>query len=255
MLSEHQRLEKEIKAIQAKIHEFPDGKLICTHNGKRTKWYQTDGHTQTYIPKENRKLAEQLAAKKYLSTLEKELRQEQTAIDFYLRHHNKNTGRAEQLLSDQSEYSELLSPFFTPLSIELFDCMNSPYLHNDKNPELLIYKISPGKYVRSKSESMIAMLLQMNRIPFRYECALQLGDITLFPDFTIRHPQTGQLFYWEHFGMMDNPAYARNAFSKLQLYNANEIIPSIDLLTTFETKNNPLSPEMVKKMVDYYFLS
>lgn len=140
-----------------------------------------------------------------------------------------------------------LSPFFTPLSSEHLDWMNSPYLHNEKNPELLIYKISPGKYVRSKSASMIAMLLQINKIPFRYECALQLGDTTLFPDFTIRHPKTGQLFYRKHFGMIDNPAYARNAFPKLQLYTVNEIIPSIDLFPTFEKKNNPLSPEMVKK--------
>ena len=60
---------------------------------------------------------------------------------------------------------------------------------------------------------MIAMLLHLNAIPYRYECALSLGGVTLFPDFTIRHPGTGALYYWEHFGLMDDPAYAKNAGS------------------------------------------
>ncbi|MFQ8777759.1 MAG: hypothetical protein ACLR78_10425 [Roseburia sp.] len=63
--------------------------------------------------------------------------------------------------------------------------------------------------MRSKSEAMIAMLLHLNAIPYRYECALSLGGVTLFPDFTIRHPVTGVLYYWEHFGLMDDPAYAK----------------------------------------------
>ena len=65
--------------------------------------------------KENRKLAEQLAAKKYLTLLEDSLRNEQKAIDFYLRHHAAAVDSAEQLLADTSEYAELLSPFFSPL--------------------------------------------------------------------------------------------------------------------------------------------
>ena len=59
--------------------------------------------------------------------------------------------------------------------------------------------------MRSKSEAMIAMSLYVQKIPYRYECELKLGSITLFPDFTIRHPETGEIFYWEHFGMMDKP--------------------------------------------------
>ena len=99
------------------------------------------------------------------------------------------------------------------------------------------------------------MFLWKYKIPFRYECILQLDDIFIFPDFTIRHPETGEVFYWEHFGMMDNPNYSKKVVSKLQLYISNGIIPSIQLITTYETKDTPLSVELVvEKIVEHYFL-
>ena len=100
---------------------------------------------------------------------------------------------------------------------------------------------------------MIDMLLYQNQIPFRYECALTLGNTLLHPDFTIRHPATGEYYYWEHFGLMDQPVYASNAFSKLRLYAENGILPGIHLITTYETLEHPLSMEMVEKIIKYYF--
>ena len=87
-----------------------------------------------------------------------------------------------------------------------------------------------------------------------YECALQLDEIMLFPDFTIRHPKTGDVYYWEHFGLMDNPVYSQNVCSKLQFYATHGIIPSIKLITTYESKDNPLNPDMVQKIITHYFL-
>jgi len=96
--------------------------------------------------------------------------------------------------------------------------------------------------------------LYTNHIPFRYECPLILGDTTLYPDFTIRHPKTGNTYYWEHFGLMDNPTYSQNAYSKLQLYSTHGIIPSINLITTYETKNAPLGTDIVEKIIKHYFM-
>lgn len=128
------------------------------------------------------------------------------------------------------------------------------YERNPLHPEQLLHKTVSGERVRSKSEAMIAMLLHLNAIPYRYECALSLGGVTLFPDFTIRHPGTGALYYWEHFGLMDDPAYAKNAGSKLSLYAANGIIPSVHLITTYETKAYPLNAGMIEHLISYYFL-
>ena len=101
---------------------------------------------------------------------------------------------------------------------------------------------------------MIASLLHANQIPFRYECELYLDNTPIYPDFTIRHPYTGEEYYWEHFGMMNDPFYAKNVPLKLQSYISNHIIPNIQLITTYETQQNPLSTEVITKIIDHYFL-
>ena len=196
--------------------------------------------------------AEQLALKKYLSCLLDDLKCEKRAIESYLKHHS-TTSKSHSLLNNP-EIKSLISPFFTPLSDELSTWMNSSYDHNIKHPEHVIHKSISGNLVRSKSESIIDMLLYTNKIPFRYECALHLDELTLFPDFTIRHPQNGDIYYWEHFGLMDNPDYPKNAYSKLQTYTSHNIIPSIRLITTYETSEYPLSVEAVMKIIEQYFL-
>lgn len=254
MLAEHKRLEEQISSIQSQLSSFPDGKLICVHNGSHYKWFHSDGHTQTYIPKKNRVYAEQLAIKKYLSTLLKKYQHEKTAIEFYLRHHNTDSVAPELLLHDSSGYKELLSPYFQPLSQELLNWMKSPFEKNPLYPELLIHKTISGNFVRSKSEVLIDMSLHMHNIPFRYECALYLNGTTFYPDFTIRHPETGEYYYWEHFGLMDDESYIQKTCSKLYTYSSNGIIPSVHLITTYETKENPLSLEMIEKIIEHYFL-
>ena len=108
--------------------------------------------------------------------------------------------------------------------------------------------------MRSKSEAIIATMLHVNRIPFHYEEALHLGKRVIYPDFTIRHPVTGQVHYWEHFGMMANENYAQAAFQKMQLYNINGIMLSDTLLATYESEEAPLKSNIVENMIQQYFL-
>lgn len=254
ILKEQQRLQEQINTLQKTLEHCPDGKLVCCHYDNRCKWYQSDGHIKTYIPKSNRPLAEQLALKKYLSCLLEDLSQEKKALDSYLRLHCPDSEKSSQLLNDYPEYAKLLSPHFKPASQELSDWITAPYPQNPKHPEHLIHKTTSGHFVRSKSEAMIDHFLYTNRIPFRYECPLSLNDMTFYPDFTIRHPHTGEFYYWEHFGLMDDPSYCKNVSSKLQTYIAHDIIPSIQLITTYETGQNPLTTEVIQKIIDHYFL-
>lgn len=250
---EHLRLQKQIKTVQDTIDTMPEGKLICCHQGTHCKWYLSDGHTKTYIPKSNRSLAEQLAAKKYLSTLNKDMKKELKALEFYLRHYDRSPSKAYQLLTEPSGYLELLSPYFQPLSQELDKWASASFPKNPAHPEHLIHKTVSGHLVRSKSEAMIDLFLSSNHIPFRYECKLSLDEQILYPDFTIRHPHTGEYIYWEHFGLMDDPVYCQNVGSKISLYSSHGIIPSIHLITTYETQNHPLSTETIQNIINHYF--
>lgn len=252
MCLESKRLDEQINSLQSQIESLPKGKIICTPNGKGYKWYHSDGHKSVYIPKSERNLAEQLAIKKYLKQIVVDCVQEKKAIDFYLRHHNPS--KAEDLLVNKPGYQELLSSFFKPQSEEIVDWLSAPFEQNPKYPENKIHKTSSGNMVRSKSEALIDMILYTNKIPFRYECELQVGNYKIYPDFTIMHPKTGRIYYWEHFGKMDDPRYNRNVGDKIQTYVNNGIIPSINLITTYESLSHPLSTDEVEKIVKEYFL-
>ena len=154
ILLEHKNLEKKIQSLKNQLLTLPDGKLIVTRNKNHYKWYVSDGKTSTYLPKKQRRLAEQLALKKYLT-------------------------------------------------LEL-------------------------------------------------EAALTLENTTLYPDFTIKLPETDKIIYWEHFGLMDDPAYCKNVLSKLKLYMSNGIIPNINLITTYETGNEPLDTKQVNDMIQLF---
>ncbi len=179
---------------------------------------------------------------------------EKNALDYYLKHHDVGAIQSEQDFINSQKYKELLSRFFIPLSQELVDWQKEAYEKNTKYPEGLLHRTASGNYVRSKSEALIDLYLTKNRIPFRYEAALYLRGVVIFPDFTIRHPETGEIFYWEHFGLMDESSYNRNVGSKLQLYISNGIIPNIHLITTYETKGHPLTTEIIERILETYFL-
>lgn len=150
----------------------------------------------------------------------------------------RKTGLTTVLLSESSPYYELLQSHFS----------------KDKHPENLIHTTLAGHKVRSKSEVIIANLLYTNRIPYRYEAALTLNELTVYPDFTILHPATQQLFYWEHFGMMDKSTYCDAACNKLKSYCYNGIFPSMQLITTYETGKTPIRSEQVQQIITQYFL-
>ena len=226
-----QHLEKTIKELKQQLQDLPDGKLLYVQNDKYSKWYQRTEQGVTYIPKKNRALAEKLALKQYLSLRIQDLQQEKLGVDMYLRHCPKGEGEAIRWLKRKHGIGELIGKFFNPSDIALDEWSQMPYQNNTSHSERLIFKSPSGHMVRSKSELLI--------------------DIALY---TSKIPHTGAFFYWEHFGMMDNSDYACTAFKKLQIYSDNAIYPNINLITTYETKEYPLSYESIEELIRHYFL-
>ena len=252
--SESEQLEREIKLLKAEIKKLPKGKLIFSHTGKYCKWYQSHGKNKTYIPKADKQLAEALAIKKYLSIQLENISSRKAIIDNCLRFQNTEMSIAEQLLAESPEYPKLLSTYFEKKNKEVAEWEQADYKRNKKAPENLIHKSISGNILRSKSEALIDVMLYTHHIPYRYEEVIQLGNKSVAPDFTIMHPKTKEIYYWEHFGMMDDPTYAKKACEKIQYYSLNGIVPSKQLIITYETKEYPLNPQEVNKVIEDYFL-
>ena len=227
MMKEKQKVEDRINDLQSQIDVLPSGTFFCTRNNKYYKWYYTDKGKTKYIPKSERKLAEQLVKRKYLESRLRKFKQEEKRIDIYLKQYSLDEFSSYHV-EEHPELQKLLSGVYVPLKQELDEWVNASYTNNPKEPQKLIHKTIPGILVRSKSEALIINALFEHKIPFRYECLLHKYEkpleltvhgrrVTFYPDFTVMNSRTGRIYYLEHFGMMDNENYAHNVYSKLQL--------------------------------------
>ena len=68
------------------------------------------------------------------------------------------------------------------------------------------------------------------------------------------HPKTNEIYYWEHFGKIDDIEYRHKNLSRIDNYIAHGIIPDNQLIMTFETKNYPLSSKLINNIILHYFL-
>lgn len=176
-----QLLTTKLKAIKS----APEGhlRIAQAHKGQKLQYFQITkrGDTKgTYIPHAKQAMARRLAQKDYDTRLIKELSQEIRILQKYL-----------SLTKSGSALTDLYT------------------------------KLSPARRerVRSKSEVIIANTLARFNIPYRYEYPLELKNgHTVHPDFLCLNARTRAEFYWEHFGLMDEPDYLERTLAKIKDY-------------------------------------
>lgn len=64
MCSRQAELTQEIEYIQQLLSSMPDKFLICAKKWHSFKWYESDGHHCSYLPRKHRIRAEQLAKRR-----------------------------------------------------------------------------------------------------------------------------------------------------------------------------------------------
>lgn len=119
-----------------------------------------------------------------------------------------------------------------------------------------VLKTPGGLRMRSKSELLIAGLLDECGIPFRYEYPLTVattgGNKQFHPDFYCLEPETRTEFVWEHLGLMDDENYRTRNEDKLELFCFSDTFLEHPLLVTFEEKGRPLDPEKVREKLAFF---
>ena len=251
----------QIKELDQKIAVAPKGSLKCNKSGSRYKYYQEisdrSRHEKTefvYLPVREMDKIQALARKAVWRRQRRELVCELKALDAYMNCYKEEEDKAYRRILHCAPLYEVLRPELERRNDIIRTWETEKYDTNPGYPENLIVPTTGGLMVRSKSEAFIAHELKRRNLPFRYECALDLGGNIIYPDFTILDPELMSIKIWEHFGMMDVPEYRQSAARKIKAYIENGYTPGIDLLMTFESMDRPLDIQQIVDVIEQQLL-
>ena len=167
----------------------------------------------------------------------------------------KCVGKLRPYSPNDFKYGELLGQnYYLDDEVCLREWKKKPECQNPWHPEHVIHDVKSGIKVRSKSEVLIADSLYDHRILNKYETELLLGGKVLFPDFELLHPKLLELVWWEHLGCIDDPGYAYDNIKKLDYYAANGIVLGKNLIVTYETRDRPLTHDMINSKLRQFDL-
>lgn len=114
--------------------------------------------------------------------------------------------------------------------------------------ERLIHKTTRGEMVRSKSELMVAEILNRLGVEYNYEEPLEVNGIKYIPDFTIRNK--GRVAYLEHLGMLGVSSYLEKWEEKQKNYEIAGITEANGkLLITKDGLNGSFDAGEVEKII------
>lgn len=242
-------IETELESLRKKV---PEGaKLHSTRHNNGYQYFMRTNSSDTngeYIKVKDRKRAIILAKIEYYEKLSEKIRSALSDLN-QVRINHADEIFESALNSLSSGKSDLIEPLY--LSDERFisKWKNTDFTHMDFNTDYPEFFTRQNLRVRSKSEVIIADILDEAGIPFLYEKPLRLKTGTVHPDFTLLNIRTRKELYWEHLGMMDDTDYRNSAFLKLRNYEASGIYPYESIIWTFETSRYPLNTKEIRKMV------
>lgn len=260
LIQEKKELIGKIAYLESELSNSPQGRLrIMKSKGKYCQYYvysKESGSNKLkgeYIKRENMDLAKKLAQRDYHEEVLKETRDELAKICRVLDAY----GVERDKLSVYDRLSENRKMLVKPLEIsdDLFIEKWSKTKQTGENS----YEISGnrlterGEVVRSKSEKIIADKLFYRNIPYVYEPTLLLPDGNIFyPDFAALNVRLRKEYYWEHFGMMDNPEYAAKSVWKIDVYEKNGYWCGRNILYTYETDKRMQDDRNIDAMIAFY---
>lgn len=255
-----QKLDREINSLQRFIDKCPEGRLISRKgkNGACYYYVKTTDESgklqETYINKDQLDLALVLAKKEYALASLKDKKNEKWFIQQQFAHKTK-PDHVTLLLEKHPGIAQLVLPTLKSYDDYVQAWKDADYKRSNFMPEHLKFTtIVPGLLVRSKSESSIVTLLEKHDVPYHFEEEYDINGVVLHPDFTCMNPRTHEIFYWEHYGKVDDPKYMKDQHRREELYQQAGIYPWINLLITTETDDTPLNLQWAETIIKNFLL-
>lgn len=220
-----------LKRIRTQMKEemavMPEGNLAQKNVREHTYYYvRNNGKMQSL--KDDPKLQKLLMEKRWLKS--------------QLQNIEKDIPVLERLLRD---YAPL---FPNPMEWELLEGEQNQYKKEERRH---YYK---GVYFRSKSEVLVAMVLDSHGLEFKYEVALHINGRTIYPDFVIRRKRDGKIFIWEHFGLIFSEEYRQKMYLKIAELHEAGFNPWDNLLMSFDSEDGSIDIAFIERMVNLYLM-
>lgn len=254
-------LEESILKLQKSLKKAPEGSLWVHKKGTYTQYgiYLNENNESKlkYLSVKEKKLIQELQQKSYNEKILFVLKKQVSCLRKTLSLLKEES--PEVVFNHLSEEKQKLTIPVT-LSNEEYakQWQSKKYEAPGFSENSLLYVTQSGLRVRSKSEIIIADLLQQKKVPFLYESPLELktfyGKKIFHPDFCCLNLRTRQEFYWEHFGMMDDPEYSANAVGKLKIFNENHFKQGKNLIITMESQSNPLTAKETLRVIEDFLM-
>lgn len=247
----------ELLASLKKIQEFlktaPKENLRICKKGKHFQYYIEKNKKRIYLSKKNISMAQKIAQRDYYKKLQAILIKNTKALNNFISNY-----KAEKLEACYTKLSQgrklLVQPLFSDDETYAQAWQSKKYERKKETPEYN-YQTLKNELVRSKSEIIIANLLNSKKVPYHYEYPVKLSSgAIIYPDFFCLNKRTRQEFYWEHCGKMDDPEYTERMTQRITDYSKIGIIPGKNLILSLETAKTPLETKVVEDLIGAYLL-
>ena len=246
-------LKKIKKKIKRFLKQAPPGKLR-TNSSNGTVQYRIiyEGTTTpTYISKSKLKPARVIAQRDYYLKALKTITAELEAIEHLIL--TRAISKIEELYNNTKKPRRMLIAPLTLTDEEYARQWERRTYYRKPNTNSYKFETIKGETVRSKSELIIANILFLLGIPYKYEYPLILPNgRTIYVDFLILDVKNRKEIWYEHFGMMGIVWYADDNTERFNNIVSAGLIPGDNFIATFETENKVLDTETILKIFEPY---
>lgn len=263
-------LKNAIENAKEKLKDAPEGNLVVRNQRGHLRYYQRLSRTpikDLYLGKAEEQRIRALQEKEYYLGILMAAENELDALRKINKINDKATKFEQVYFSLPEIKRNLISPCYAAdieeakqkIEKECKFWQKESLERKGVDKDLHLITLN-GEKVRSKSELIIADRLKTSGVPYYYEGKYIFdgggfnGYQVWFPDFQVLNKRTGDMFFWEHFGLMDNPEYCASSQFKLETYAKHGIIMGKNLIVTMESSTHTLNVEYVDRLIDEFLI-
>ena len=228
--------------------------ITAIKHGKGFQYYKYNGKEKKYVPVNEIENVRKIVQREYDTKLLRATKAEYKRISRLLNNYEKITldGIYESMPLGKRI---LVKPVLLPEEEFIKQWKEEEYQSLGFREDAPEYYSAKGERMRSKSEVIIANLLDRLHIEYKYEKPLRLKRLGIVhPDFTILDIKNRREIYWEHLGMLDDQVYRNSAISKIRAYEDSKYYVGENLIVTEETVNCPLDIKNIENKIKHILL-